>query len=178
MRLFAVLALSALLAGCGDSDAGKIVDASKDLRPHLEKVYAAWSTLDTTKVAPFYSKAPGAVFFDIAPLKYTGWDEYAAGFKKVSADWKSVKIDIGPDFRASSNGTVAWVTFTANFVTEMKDGTKQPGQARVTEVLQKDKDTWTILHEHVSSPMMEEPKPKPAPEKAKKRPVQRKARRR
>jgi ketosteroid isomerase-like protein len=165
MRTFTVLALLACLCACGDPEPAKILDASKELRPHMEKVYAAWGTLDTDKAAPFYSKAAGMAYFDIAPLKYSGWTEYAAEFKKVSADWKSVKIDISPDFQAHSNGLIAWVTFTANFTIEMKDGKSENGKARFTEILQKDKDSWLIIHEHASVPMMEPAKPAPAAKK-------------
>lgn len=157
MRIFAVLALLTCLCACGDPEPAKTVDASKELRPHIEKLYATWATLDMEKVAPFYSKAPGAVFYDLAPLKYAGWAEYAAGFKKVSADWKSAKFDIGPDFQAFSNGPIAWANFTGNFSIEMKNGKMERGKARVTELLQKDKDRWIIIHEHVSAPTMEPP---------------------
>ena len=165
MRIISILALLACLCACGDPEPAKTLDASKDLRPHIEKVYAAWGTLDMAKVAPFYAKDTGRAFYDVAPLKYGSWDEYAAGFKAVSADWKSVKVEISPDFQAHSNGPIAWVTFTGKFSTETKDGKTDSMNGRVTEILQKEKDGWLIIHEHASFPMMEPPKP--APEKKK-----------
>lgn len=165
MRIISIMALLACLCACGDPEPAKTLDASKELRPHIEKVYAAWTTLDMAKVAPFYAKETGLAFFDVAPLKYGSWAEYAAGFKAASADWKSIKIDINPDFQAHSNGAIAWVTLTANVTTQMKDGKTETAKARMTEILQKEKNGWLIIHEHASVPMMEQPKP--APEKKK-----------
>lgn len=156
----------ACLCACGDPEPAKTLDASKEMRPHIEKLYATWATLDTDKLAPFYSKAPGIVYYDIAPLKYANWSDYASGFKKASANWKSLKVDVNPDFRAFSNGPIAWATFTANFTIEKKDGQTERGEARVTELFQKVKESWIIIHEHVSVPMMESPKPVPVNKKA------------
>ncbi|HEY3443424.1 MAG TPA: nuclear transport factor 2 family protein [Paludibaculum sp.] len=176
MRIISILALLACLCACGDPEPAKTLDASKELRPHMEKVYAAWGTLDLAKVAPFYAKETGRAFFDVAPLKYASWADYAAGVKAMSSDWKSVKIEISPDFQAHSNGPIAWVTCTANITTEMKDGKTESMKARITELLQKDKDSWIIIHEHVSVPMVAPTKP--TPEKKKPAPAKKKSRKR
>ena len=175
MRIISVLAVAACLCACGDPEPANTLDASKELRPQIEKVYAAWSTLDVDKAAPFYAKEPGRAFFDIAPVKYSSWTEYAAGFKQASADWKSLKVEIGPDFQAHSNGPIAWVSFTGNFSVEMKDGKTESFTGRATEILQKEKDGWLISHEHASGPLMEPPKPAPVAKKpaAKKKPKKR-----
>ena len=165
MRILITLAVLAGLCACGDPEQPKSVDASKELRPHIEKLYAAWGTLDLTKIAPFYAKETGTAFFDIAPLKYASWADYAAGFKKGSADWASVTVDISPDFQAHSNGPIAWATFTGDFKIVKKDGKVDSGKARVTEILQRDGKSWLIIHEHVSVPMME-PAPAPVAKKA------------
>jgi hypothetical protein len=35
----------------------------------------AWSDLDPAKAARFYAKEADLIFFDMAPMKYTGWSE-------------------------------------------------------------------------------------------------------
>src|ERR1700730_15075122 len=47
-------------------------------KAHLQNIWDGWSTLDVANVADYYS--PGAhTFFDIAPLKYSSWEEYQKG---------------------------------------------------------------------------------------------------
>lgn len=166
MRIITVLALLACLCACGDPEPAKTLDASKELRPHINNLFAAWGTLDAAKVAPFYAKETGRAFYEITPLKFSSWAECAEGFRMMSTGAKSMKLDISPDFQAHSNGPIAWVTFTGTFTVETNDGKKQISKARVTEILQRDKDSWLIIHEHVSMPMMmEAPKPGPAAKK-------------
>ncbi|MBI5280717.1 MAG: nuclear transport factor 2 family protein [Candidatus Solibacter usitatus] len=171
MRFLPVVLFAAVLAGCGD--APKTENAAADLKPHMQKVYAAWSTLDAAKPAPFYAKDAGLVFFDLAPFSYKGWSAYEEGFRKAAAEWKAIKIELGPDFQASRRGDVAWVIYTLNFDIAPKSGEHMKGSARGTDVLEKRGDNWLIVHEHVSVPMMEPEKkapPKPAakPKTAKK----------
>ncbi len=65
-----------------------------DFRPLMQQIWDAWGTLDPAKTAKYYSKDAKHVFFDIAPLKYTGWNEYAAGVKKAFADYSSGKFTL------------------------------------------------------------------------------------
>ena len=59
-----------------------------EVRTTLERLYAAWSDLDPAKAAPFYAKDADLTFFDVAPLKYNGWAEYAAGVPKAFAAYR------------------------------------------------------------------------------------------
>ena len=119
--LIAVLAV--LLASCGGPAApAKTEDATAELRPLMEKLMADWGTLDPSNVAKYYAKDPGLPFYDVAPLKYSGWQEYESGSKKTFSDWKSIKITMGPDFKASRNGDIAWATFTSLFEITPKTG--------------------------------------------------------
>jgi hypothetical protein len=73
--------------------------AEPDFKVHLQKVLDAWCSLDISQPAPYYSKEPDAVFFDVAPMKYSGWKEYADGFSKYFIPMaKSAHVTIGPDF--------------------------------------------------------------------------------
>jgi hypothetical protein len=67
--------------------AGQALSAGGDaeVRATLEKLYAAWSDLDPAQTAHFYAKEADLVFFDVAPMEYTGWAEYAAGVPKAFA---------------------------------------------------------------------------------------------
>lgn len=165
-RVLVVLA-SAWLAGCASETATlKPQDATAFFKPDFEKIYAAWSTLDSSKVAGFYAKDPKLVFFDVTPLEYTGWQEYEQGFKQVSADWKSAQVTVEPDFHATQLGNIAWATYTLDLVIQPRSGDVIKQQARGTDVLEKRGEQWLIVHEHVSVPMAEE-QPKTKGHKAK-----------
>jgi ketosteroid isomerase-like protein len=168
MKTFLAVLIAVTLVGCaGTAEPPKTLDAANEFKPMIEKLMAAWETLDVSKPAAFYAKDPGLTFFDIAPLKYEGWQQYSDGFKKVCADWKSVKLTLDPDLKATQNGNVAWVTYTLSFVIEPKSGETMKGQARATDIFEKRGNDWLIVHEHYSAPMPEEP-PKP-PAKGKKK---------
>ena len=47
----------------------------------MQKIWDGWSTLDPANTAQYYATGPH-VFFDIAPLKYGSWDEYAKGCRR------------------------------------------------------------------------------------------------
>ena len=155
------------LAGCGTAptEPAKSQDATSELKPIVEKVLAAWSTLDPKNPAPYYAKDAGLAFFDIAPLKYSGWAEYEAGFQKLASGWKSMKLTLHPDLQAARNGNIAWATYTATFEIEPKEGAAMKGDARSTDVFEKRGNDWIIVHEHVSAPMPEPPPPAAAPGK-------------
>lgn len=127
--------------------------AETDFRSLMEKNLAAWDTLDPAKAAPFYSQEPDRVFFDVGPMKYSGWAEYAEGVKKMIGDFASLKFTLGDDARTHRQGNLAWATatWTANVVT--KQGAKQTLAGRWTVVWEKRGSDWLIVHEHVSVPL-------------------------
>jgi ketosteroid isomerase-like protein len=178
MKFAGAVLLAVLLTACGGP--AKTESATAELKPYVEKVYAAWATLDVTKPAPYYAKDPNLLFFDVAPLKYTGWQAYADGFKQASADWKSAKLEVGPDFQAFKNGNVAWAAYTLHLELETKGGTVQKADARGLDVLEKRDDKWIIVSEHVSmpAPAIEEKKPEPKPAPAHKKQAPKKSRKR
>src|SRR5271165_7675039 len=86
-----------LLAGllsAQDKTKAKAKAEHYDFHPLMTQVWEAWSTLNPDNAARFYSKDGERTFFDLAPLKYTGWTEYSAGVKKMFADYSSAKFTL------------------------------------------------------------------------------------
>ena len=164
MKKVLIAVLAVWLASCGGPAAPpKTEDATVELKHLMEKITAGWVTLDPSKVAQFYAKDAGLAFFDVAPLKYSGWAEYESGSKKTFSTWKSIKVTIGPDFKGYKNGNIAWAAFTASFEITPQKGPAMKGEVRNTDVFEKRGDEWIIVQEHVSVPMLDTPAPKPAP---------------
>ena len=129
-----------------------------DFQVLMQKIFKAWSSTDPSGVAQYYAQGPGHVYYDIAPLKYNGWQEYAEGYKKLIADYSSVKFTLDPDARAHQRGNMAWATATWKGKLLKKDGTKETLEGRWTAVFEKRGDNWIIVHDHFSLPL-----PSPAP---------------
>ncbi len=119
----------------------------------MQDTLAAWETLDPANAAPFYAKEADRVFYDITPLKYTGWAEYAEGVKKVLAGFSSIKFTLGNDVRAHQRGSFAWATATFRLDAVTKDGSSQAFDGRWTVLWEKRGKDWLIVHEHVSAPL-------------------------
>ncbi len=117
----------------------------------MQKIADAWCTLNPDNAARFYSKAPSNVFFDISPLKYTGWQEYAEGTQKMFADVKSLKLT-AKDPQLHYAGNTAWATATWDGILEHNNGKKEVLNGRWTVVWEKQGGQWLIVHEHFSAP--------------------------
>jgi ketosteroid isomerase-like protein len=121
-------------------------------KAYLQKIWDGWATLDTANVAQFYASGPH-VFFDIAPLKYSSWDEYQKGVTKELADYKSAKFTVNDDAELHSAGNYVWGTATIKEEMTHKSGKVEMGNFRWTVVFEKQGGKWLIVHEHVSAPM-------------------------
>jgi ketosteroid isomerase-like protein len=141
------------LAGKQESSAKLSARSAADFKALMQRTLEAWDTLNPDNAAPFYAKDRGNVFYDAAPLKYTGWAAYSEGAKKVIASFASLKFTLADDVQVHTHGTLAWATatFHADFVT--KGGVKQPLDGRWTVVWEKRGKDWLIVHEHVSAPL-------------------------
>jgi len=118
----------------------------------LQKVWDGWGTLNPDNVAQYYASGPNT-FFDIAPLKYSSWDEYENGVKTVLADYKSAKFTLNEDTAIHPDGNSAWVTATVAFEMTHQSGKVDMGNMRWTAILEHHDGKWLIVHEHVSVPM-------------------------
>jgi ketosteroid isomerase-like protein len=117
------------------------------------KLWTGWDSLDPSKVASFYSKDPNNVYFDISPLKFKGWAEYAEVAGKSLAGAHGAKWSPnGDDFNVIKSGNLAVTTLTMNLLFTDKAGVTSKMQVRVTDVWEKQGGKWLIVHEHVSVP--------------------------
>ena len=121
-------------------------------KAYLQKIWNGWGTLDPANVAEYYATGPHT-FFDIAPLKYTSWDEYKAGVVKELADYKSATFTVNDDADIHPAGQYAWMTATVKYDMTQKSGKREMGNFRWTAVFEKQNGNWVIVHEHVSAPL-------------------------
>jgi ketosteroid isomerase-like protein len=128
-------------------------EGDTEIRTALQRLYAAWSDLDPAKTAKFYAKDADLTFFDVAPLKYTGWSEYAGGVPIAFADYRSGKFTLNDDLTVHRQGSLAWATSTWQAELTKKDGSNQHMEGRYTAVLEKRGKDWLVIHEHMSMPL-------------------------
>jgi ketosteroid isomerase-like protein len=94
----------------------------KQFQSLIDEYYSAWNTGDPEKAAPLYAKDGDLVFYDITPLKYTGWAEYDKGVRNVLGSFASAKFTPNQDLRATRHGTIAWTTVTFHLSGKKKTG--------------------------------------------------------
>ncbi len=93
------------------------------------------------------------MFFDIAPLKYNSWDEYAKGVQGIIAGYKSAKFTLNDDVAIHPHGDLVWATATVAEQMTTKAGKVEMGNFRWTGILENEDGKWLIVHEHVSEPI-------------------------
>jgi len=130
----------------------KVTKTGAPDKAYLQKIWDGWSTLNPANVAEFYAQGPH-VFFDIAPLKYSSWDEYKNGVTKELADYKSAKFTVNDDAQLHTAGNFVWGTATVKYEMTHKAGKVDMGDMRWTVVFEKQGGKWLIVHEHVSMPI-------------------------
>lgn len=143
-----LIALTPVAAKSGS----KTAKAGAPEKPYLQKIWDGWSTLNPDNVAQFYASGPH-VFFDIAPLKYSSWDEYKNGVTKELADYKTAKFTVNDDAELRTAGSYVWGTATVQYEMTHKGGKVDMGDMRWTVVFEKLDGKWLIVHEHVSMPI-------------------------
>jgi ketosteroid isomerase-like protein len=129
------------------SSAGAVPD-----KAYLQKIWDGWATLDPSNTAKFYATGPHT-FFDIAPLKYSSWDEYEKGVRGVVAGYKSAKFTVNDDAAIHPHGDLVWGTATVAEEMTDKAGKVNMGNFRWTVVFENEDGKWLIVHEHVSAPL-------------------------
>jgi len=128
--------------------------AHDDLRDTIQKIARAWESMDVRQVAPYYAGDPGLAFFDVAPLKYSGWEAYRAGVQKfVFEPNRSLKLALNDDLAIHPRGDFAWATVTFRADLESKTGERSRLDGRWTMLLERREGRWLVVHEHVSVPL-------------------------
>ena len=147
-----LLAVSPASAQMKKATAGPAADA--EFKSLIAEYYAAWSSMNTDNPAKYYAKDGDIVFYDIAPMKYKGWAEYAEGVNKYFfSTASSAKLTPNDDLAVTRRGNVAWTTVTFHLATTQKSGEKSDLEARHTAIWEKRGGKWLIVHEHVSAPL-------------------------
>lgn len=124
----------------------------QEVRSTILKAMENWSRLEADANEAYYTPSEKAVFFDFTPMQYVGWETYKNEIKKVQESIKEFKIILNDDLTVHVAGEVAWATATWKMDFKFKDGTTRHLEGRLTEVLEKQKGTWKIVHEHASVP--------------------------
>ena len=135
--------------------ADKVTTAeTAEFKALIDKSATAWSSLNPDNAAALYAKDADLVYYDLAPLKYTGWSEYDKGVRQVFAGFETLMLTPGSDLKVSRAGKVAWTTVTYHAAVKMK-GTATPMEldARQTLIWEKRDGKWLIVHEHISAPL-------------------------
>lgn len=151
-----ILSLTLLILGSATVSAQSKKSSGPDaeFKDLIRQYYEAWSAANTDKPAPLYAKDAGLVFYDLTPLKYTGWEEYKQGVQKYFFD-QMVSGTLTPkdDLQATRKGNFAWTSVTGHLSAKMKDGKSMEVETRHTAIWEKRGGKWLIVHEHFSAPM-------------------------
>ena len=124
----------------------------QEVRSTILKAMENWSRLEADANQAYYTTSDKAVFFDFTPMQFVGWETYKNEIKKVQESIKEFKIILNDDLTVHVAGKVAWATATWKMDFQFKDGTTRHLEGRLTEVLEKQKGKWKIVHEHASVP--------------------------
>jgi ketosteroid isomerase-like protein len=115
--------------------------------------YARPGARSTRTTRPAYAKDADLVFYDILPLKYTGWSAYAEGVKPHFAQFESLKFtpkgrsqDHPPRGPGLDHGTY-------DLSVKPKGDEAMTLEVRQTLILEKQGKDWKIVHEHFSTPL-------------------------
>jgi len=133
----------------------------------IARYYAAWNTLNPDIAAQLYAKDPGLVFYNIAPLKYNGWEEYKEGTRKTFSEFISFDVDMNNslrtvlklklipynDLKVSRRGAIVWTTETFHLSGQRKTGETMELDGRHTAIWEERGGKWLIVHEHFSAPL-------------------------
>lgn len=127
----------------------------QEIRAVILKAMQNWSALDADANQACYTSSDGAVFFDFTPMQYIGWETYKNEIKKVRESIKEFKIALNDDLSVHVAGQLAWATATWQMDFLFQNGKTRNLEGRLTEVLQKQRGKWKIVHEHASVPTPE-----------------------
>jgi ketosteroid isomerase-like protein len=127
--------------------------AKTDFKALVDNCWATWGKGDVAKAGEMYAKDAHLVFYDLEPLKYTGWAEYSKGvLPNILDKFASVKFTVNDDLKATERGNVAWTSVTVRADGTLKAAGPMKADIRHTVIWEKRGGRWLIVHEHVSVP--------------------------
>ena len=150
-----VLVLAALILMFAASAVAQSKPAPFDFKARMNAMLHAWETLDPAQAAKYYDKDSKLAFYDIAPFKYTGWEEYAKGvIANFAGNYQSGKFFLHDDTNLHRGAKITWATATLDFEILRKDGGRELlKDLRWTLIWEKRGHDWLLVHEHLSVPM-------------------------
>ena len=134
------------------TSAPKAATAAAVDKAYLQSIWDGWASNDIDKQGRFYAQSPDHLFFDVAPLKYSSWDEYKAGVAPSLKDAPKVTYTVNDDVQIHPEGKITWVAGTLTMAGTSPQGQKETLELRWTAILEQQDGRWIIAHEHVSAP--------------------------
>jgi ketosteroid isomerase-like protein len=151
-----------LLSSPVSAQPAKAPAAKADFKALVSNYWSVWGTGDVAKAGEMYAKDADLVFYDLEPLKYTGWAQYSQGvIPNILEKFASVTFTVNDDLKATRRGNVAWTVVTVRADGTLKAAGPMKADIRHTAIWENRGGRWLIVHEHVSVPSML-PAPTPA----------------
>jgi uncharacterized protein (TIGR02246 family) len=129
-------------------------DARADIKALEDRFVAAFKAKDVDAIMKLYAPGQGLVVFDLTPPRqYVGAAAYRKDWQNFLASFNGpitvelTDLDVGGDRNLAYSHSIQRVTGTD------KQGKKLDLTVRVTDVYQKIRGRWYIVHEHVSVPV-------------------------
>ena len=152
-RSLLLTAVILLAAVPGWAQQTKAPTAKTDFKALVDHYWAVWGTGDVAEAGEMYAKDAHLVFYDLEPLKYTGWAEYSKGvLPNILDKFASVKFTVNGDLKATERGNLAWTSVTVRADGTLKAAGPMKADIRHTAIWEKRGSRWLIVHEHVSVP--------------------------
>lgn len=151
--LFRGLLALTIISGAVTPAAVVAQPVDQELKALVDRYWAAWGTGDPANAAPLYDKAPNREFYDLEPVKWTGWADYAKGVvPHILAKFSAIKFSVNRDFTSGRDGSLAWTAVTIGASGVLRATGPITVTIRHTAVWQRRGNEWLIIHEHVSVP--------------------------
>jgi ketosteroid isomerase-like protein len=128
------------------------VGPAEEVRRIILAAMANWSALNADANTAYYTAGDNAVFFDFCPMKYAGWENYRNEINRISEGIQKFQMTLNDDLTVHCVGKMAWASATWTMDFHYKDGTTRHLDGRLTEVLERQRGKWQIVHEHSSVP--------------------------
>ena len=146
-------AVTLLLSSPAWAQPAQAPPARTDFKALVANYWSVWGTGDVAKAGEMYAKDADLVFYDLEPLKYTGWAQYSKGVgPNVLEKFASVTFTVNDDVKATQRGRVAWTVVTVHADGTLKAGGPMKADIRHTAIWERRGGRWLIVHEHVSVP--------------------------